>query len=136
MLKQDNSLMANVFGSKSLYFNQELSELNAILKLLSHMSLSVILILLILLKKVSLFVLWKTSLIKSNILFNGLETTLKVLSHNLLLNFLASLKIERTFWLSLKSNTNKTQQLSELNLNLYINFTMLIKRRVMLLVLS
>jgi len=56
-LKQDNSLMANVFGSKSLYFNQELSELNAILKLLSHMSLSVILILLILLKKVSLFVL-------------------------------------------------------------------------------
>jgi len=57
MLKQDNSLMANVFGSKSLYFNQELSELNAILKLLSHMSLSVILILLILLKKVSLFVL-------------------------------------------------------------------------------
>lgn len=128
--------MANVFGSKSLCLNQELSELNAILKLLSHMLLSVILILLILLKKVFLFVLWKTSLIKSNIQFNGLEIILKVLSLNLLLNFQASLRIEKTFWLSLKSNTSRTQQLSEPNSNLYINCTMPIKRKVMLLVLS
>ena len=97
MSRQDNMLMVNVYGLKNLSLNQVLLELNVTLRSLFLMQLSAILISLILLRKVSLFVPWKTSLIKLSILFNGLETILKELLLILQVIFLSSTIIEKTF---------------------------------------
>ena len=97
MSRQDNMLMVNVYGLKNLSLNQVLLELNVTLRSLFLMQLLAILISLILLRKVSLFVPWKTSLIKLSILFNGLETILKELLLTLQVIFLSSTIIEKTF---------------------------------------
>ena len=130
--KQGSLWMDNVFGSKNLYSNQEPQEQNAIPRSSSLMLLSAILILLILLKKAFLSAPLKTSRIKFNILSNGLETILKVLSQSLLLSCQASLKIESPFWQNLKSNIDRILQHSELNLSQFKDFTMPIKRKTML----
>ncbi len=74
------------------------------------MLLSVTLILLTLLRKVFHFAHLKISLIKYNILSNGLVIILKehLLRH--LHKFQASLKIVHLSWNSLKSNIDKIQQ--------------------------
>jgi hypothetical protein len=77
--KLDNILIIKLFGIKSLYLKVEHLVLNVTLKLSSHISHKVIMILLTHQKKLSLYVLLKISLIKLSILSNGQDNISKAL---------------------------------------------------------
>lgn len=93
--RPDSMLINNAFGMKNHCLKVELLELNAIHKLSSHMPPSVTVILLILQNNQFLFAHLKTSHIKSNILSNGQEITLKehLLNHQII--WLVSMKIDQ-----------------------------------------
>ena len=129
-----NLLTANVYGLKNLYSNQELSELNAILRSLSLMQLSATPISLILLRKAFLFAHWRTSLTKSSIPSNGQEITSKVslLSH--LHNWITSFLEEKNSLLISRNSTDRILLPLEASFRLSISYTRLNQRTVTKLV--
>lgn len=136
MLKQDNMLMDNVFGSKSLYLKVEPLVQNATLRSLFLTQLLATLIFKILPRKVFLCAHWRTSPIKLSIPSNGLEITSKESLHNHLGNSLASMTTVIHSSLNSKSNIVKTQPPSEANFNQLKSFIMLTLRNLTLFVFN
>lgn len=122
MLRLDNMLTNNAFGTKNHCLKVELSEQNVTLKssfLITHWA---ILTSLIHQKNPSHFAHWRTSHIKLNTQSNGPETILKESSQNHPPNCKSSTMITSRPWLNLKNNTSKTLQLWDQSSKLWRDF--------------